>query len=172
METRHGVSLKDAEAQLRSRYTRIARQAAEMTDERLCDLFLNALAACYDPHTGYVRPSEIIAYTTSIVPPSTLGLGLRESRGEFVITSMHASLYDPAAVRDLIGWHLLAIRQIDGPTYDLVEADPLDLSNLIRFGPLGNDSEVILELLNPVTFERKSITWIRQPTRFGQPMPR
>jgi len=161
LEKTHGVSLRDAETQLRSRYARIARQARGMNDERLCELFLNSLAACYDPHTLYLRPSLAASYRTGVIRPYPLGLGCRESRGEFVIVSMHPSLSDPAAARELIGWHLLAIRGMDGPTYDLVEADALDFSNLIRDGALAGDTEVILELMNPVTLERKSMTWVR-----------
>jgi hypothetical protein len=133
-----------------------------MDDERLCDVYLNSLAACYDPHAAYLRPSEVALYETGITgPPYTLGLGFGLSRGEFVITSAPPALSGQAAVHELIGWRLLAIRGIDGPTYDLVERDPLDFAELIQFGPLGRQTQVILELVNPVTFERKSLAWVR-----------
>ncbi len=161
VEKAHGVALKDAEAQLRSRYSRIARQAREMTDERLCEIYLNSLAACYNPHTVYFSPALLAMYNWGIIRPYSLGLGLRESRGELVVASVNPRLSDWATTRKLVGWHLLAVRRVNGPVYDLVEPDPVELSTLIQHGPLENDTEVILELMHPTSFVRKSLTWPR-----------
>ena len=165
IETAHGVPAKDAEAQLGGRYARIARQAHEMTDERLCGAFLDSLAACYGPHCTYYYPALEASFRTGPYRTYSLGLSLRETLGEHIITSVHPSLLHKGEADKLIGWQLLAIRRIDGGTYDLVEIDPLDLRNLINlfgpFGPLEDDTEIILELMNPVTFARQTITWPR-----------
>lgn len=162
IEKVHGVPLKDAQTQLRGRYSRIARQARDMTDERLCELFLDSLAKCFDPHSEYWSPEFVDLFSVRFARPYTLGLYMRETLGEHVIASLHPALSRSVDADKLIGWHVLAIRRIDGPTFDLVEMDPVDLSFLLMFG-LGRDTEVILELISPATLRRRTITWIRFP---------
>jgi carboxyl-terminal processing protease len=163
IEKVHGVAAKDAEAQLCGRYMRIARQAREMNDERLCEVYLDSLAVCFDPHSGYLSPEFVDSFQGGLLRTYTLGLSLRETLGEYVITSVHHALLPPAA-HELVGWHLLAIRRIGGPTYDLVAINHVDLYNLIRLGPFEQDTKVILELMNPTTLARKTVTWVRFPS--------
>jgi hypothetical protein len=56
---------------------------------------------------------------------------------------------------------LLAIRALDGEIFDLIERHPEDLYSLIVSprGPLANDSEVVLELVDPISLKRVSVSW-------------
>ena len=164
VEKVHGVSAEKAEAQLRSRYQRITRDAREMTDERLCEIFVSSLAECYDPHLAYYCPTRLASLNVGLVVPYTLGLSFRRTGGEWAIRSIDPSLSaNPGIESQLIGWHLLAIRRMSGPVYDVVEMPPQSLDHLISScgEPFEKDAEVILELMDPVTFSRQSIRWPR-----------
>ena len=164
LEKVHRVPAAESTAQLRGRYERIARQARDMTDERLCEIYLNALLKLYDPHSAYDGPSFLATRSGGLVRPFTLGIALRPKAGQFVIDWVRESLHN-SAKESILGWHLLAIRRIDGTTIDLVEMHYADAINLIRWtsGPFQRDTSVILELVNPVTYERRSVEWPRFP---------
>lgn len=64
-----------------------------------------------------------------------------------------------AANPQLVGHDLLAIRRLDGTIHDLVEIEPEEWDRVMR--ELKSDTEIILELWNPVTLERSSMSWFR-----------
>jgi carboxyl-terminal processing protease len=167
IEKLHGRQESDVKTQLSGRYQRIARQAREMTDERLCQMFLDSLAAIYEPHSGYISPTFLTSITQLVTFRTyNLGLILRQRAGQFVITSLHPSLRDTTTENELVGWSLIAIRRLNGTTLDLVEMHPDDLHQMIRSpsGSLESDTEIILELQNPVTYERVTMSWNRFPS--------
>jgi len=161
IEKLHEVDLADAAPLLRDRYRRIARQAAEMSDERLCQILLDALGSVYDPHSGFLSPTYISSFESTITLRTFhMGIRLQEHRGEYRIAWVNSSANAPAS---WLGWHLTAIVGADGSVHDLVEMHREDVYDMIRsaLGPLGAVTDVTLELLNPVTFERKTVTWSR-----------
>lgn len=167
VEKAHGTALSDARKWLGGRYRRVEQQAREMTDERLCEIYLNALAAVYDPHTAYLSPRQVASFTTIVkMSEFTTGLTFRQRRGRWVISSVRSALADRRTRDRLIGWELLAIQRLDGTMHDVVEMPGYDFGQMIRspWGPLGSDTEVILELQNPATLERRTLTWIRRET--------
>ncbi len=164
IEKVHGREREKVQAQLSGRYQRIATQIREMPDERLCELYLNSLASVFDPHSGYVSPRTLRAYT-QIAPVKTfrLGINFQQRCGRFTIVSIDSSLGPASPQSDLIGWELIGIRRVQGETIDMVEMTFDDLYHLIHWpmGPLETDTEVILELIHPLTFERTSQSWVR-----------
>lgn len=58
-EKANGTPLAGGRSWLNRRYERIARQAREMSNECLCDIFLDSLCAVYDPHSSYLTPTEV-----------------------------------------------------------------------------------------------------------------
>ena len=60
------------------------------------------------------------------------------------------------------------ISRIDGSTFDLVEIPFNDVFRMIMWGTgsIENDGEVVLELFNPVTSERRSLPWTRYVREF------
>jgi len=137
-----------------------------MSDERLCRIYLQALAEVYDPHSAYLSPAEVRMFQTGLVKHYTLGITLRANEGLFQIMSLHPALGRAAMRSQLLGCSLLAIRAKDGSVCDVVEMHPDDFHQLIRspLGPLQSDTQVYLELLNPVTHQRKTIVWNRLAT--------
>jgi carboxyl-terminal processing protease len=166
IEKLHGRKSSAVIAQLMGRYRRIVRQAREMTDERLCQIYLNSLATVFDPHSHYISPSLLTSFNTGMIRTYSLGLGFRIHDGQFVITSLHPSLRGGPAQKKLVGWSLIALQRLDGTILDLVEMHPYDFDRIVRWpgGLLKSDTEIILELLNPVTHERISMSWNRFPS--------
>ncbi len=164
IEKLHGRQRSDVKSQLAGRYQRIEKQARDMTDERLCQVYLDSLASLYDPRSSYLSPTFVSSFNQTITPCTfSLGLDLRKCAGEFEITAVDSSFVNPNMQKKLIGWHLLAICQIDGLQHDLVEMHREDLRDLIHssFGPLQCETEIILELMNPITYERETVSWCR-----------
>ena len=164
IEKLHGRPPADVQSQLAARYRRIARQAHDMTDERLCQIYLDSLGSIYDPHTGYLSPTLIMSLSSTIkLRTYRLGLRFRQRAGRFTITWLHPSLRGLTPQSKLVGWHLIAIRRRDGTTLDVVEMHPDDFWHMIRSasGPLKSDTRIILELINPVTHQRRTVSWNR-----------
>jgi carboxyl-terminal processing protease len=164
IERRHGTDEAETLDWLRGRYRRIALRAGQLTDERLCQVFLDSLATLYDPHCSYDSPTFLRWFESTItIRTFRLGIHVRQRAGSFVIESLAAEYHGSRLFFDLIGWHLLAIRRADGTIFDLVETHPDDYYILVLSpsGPLGSDSEVILELVQPTTGQRMSLTWQR-----------
>ncbi|MEQ8786449.1 MAG: hypothetical protein RIC55_09125 [Pirellulaceae bacterium] len=164
IEERHGRTPAEIRAQLAGRSRRIARQSAEMEEERLCEIYMDALAGVYDPHSGYLSPSSMRRFNiTTSIRTYDVGLRLRQRDGRYRIVGVRPSLNDARTDRQLLGWELLALRRPGGELFDLVQLHSADLGQLIgnASGPLEEDNEIILELLHPVTLERASISWPR-----------
>jgi hypothetical protein len=158
IEKVHGRLLAEVQAQLRGRYERIARQARDLSDAQLCQIYLNSLARLCDPHSTY------FGYGYGFHRP-TYGIGilLREDEGRYLIAGVRSALNNDDS-ESLIGWELTALKRPNGKVIDLVETLPRHKAfEFIRspIGPLETDSRVVLELLNPVTLQRKSVEWPR-----------
>ncbi len=54
IEKLHGRQVAEVQSQLSARYQRISRQALDMNDQRLCEIFLNSLTVNYDRHSSYL----------------------------------------------------------------------------------------------------------------------
>ncbi len=166
IEKLHGRPLDEVQSQLAGRYRRIARQAREMNDERLCQIYLDSLASLYDAHTAYFSPTLLTSFSSWIrIRTYRPGLVFQPRAGRLTITSIDPSLRDRETERRLLTWQLLAVRRVDGTVLDVVEMHPDDFYDMIRWptGPLESDTEILLELFNPVTYERATVSW----SRFG-----
>jgi carboxyl-terminal processing protease len=162
VEKAHGRPADEVRSHLRGRYERIAAQTREMTDERLCQIFVDALAKCLDQHSAYYSPTYSAISSFTFVRHYHLGLMLRHDRGHYLITRIYA----PGPSRDamsLIGWELMAIKRTNGNIVDFVELHPDDAIGTIQSGYLAlkSDKRVVLELVHPTTLQRMSIEWDR-----------
>jgi len=160
IEKVHGRPLAEVQTQLRGRYERIAKQARELTDAQLCEVFLDSLVKLYDAHSAFF--GDAFAYD---FPAYGLGIRLRDNGGFFVISAVGVrSVAATDRTLSFIGWELIAIKRTDGTILDLVETLPRETAfQIIRspIGPLNSDKRVVLELLHPVTLQRKSLEWTR-----------
>lgn len=161
-----GAPAAEVRKRLERRYAGIAQRGRDMTNERLCEIYLNALLKCYDPKSTYFNPEGSALFRYSHIQPRMLGLWLAQRAGRVNITSINPTLHN-SQTEWMIGWQILAIRRLDGTTFDLVEVAPHEVWNLVMWGTgtIENDDEVILHLLHPKTFERRDVQW----TRFKRP---
>jgi len=158
IEKNHGREVDEVRTQLYDRYRRIDRQARELSEVRLCQAYLSALAKLYDPHAAYMSPEERERYEMTIRLRSyTLRLGLRDVEGKLLIGAYPGPYRSPLG--RFKGWELSAVRRVDGPLVDVVEMHSLDVGSIISRcdGPLGDDATAVLELMNPRTLERVTL---------------
>lgn len=164
IETRHGRDRSEVLEQIRQRHRRILNQADSMNDERLCQLWLDALAKSYDPHSAYLTPTSLDAYNQTITFPTfSFGFRLRQKGSRYEIGWPDPAQRFRQSGTEYVGWILLSVNRFSGEVIDLVEMHPNDLERHLRtgFGDLEDDTEVILELMEPVTHERVTTNWLR-----------
>ena len=126
-----------------------------MSDKRLCDMYVDSLAKVCDPHSSY---QLLGAMVFEHIPSCSAGLRFREAHGRILLGEISSPLNE-AEARAVVGWELLAIRRSDGCVYDVVEMPLYEVIDAFQsiFGPLKKDERVILELLDPVTLQRRSV---------------
>ena len=164
IEKLHGRATDETTHQLRARYTRIASHAREMTDERLCTIYLTAIANRYDSRSYIMSESFFSLFTNTVRLYSyTLGLGIQEHDGRHIIQAVSPEVVQNPQDSDLIGWELMAIVSSDGQIHDIVHLHPEDVTEMVFsvFGALSTETQVTLELLHPVTLERRTLSWYR-----------
>lgn len=164
IETSHRRDRSEVLEQIRQRHRRILNQAESMSDERLCQLWLDALAKSYDPHSAYLSPTSLDAYNQTITFPTfSFGFRLRQNRSHYEIGWPDPAQRFRQPGTEYVGWTLLSVNRLSGEVIDLVELHPEDLQRHLRtgFGDLEDDTEVILELMEPVTHERVTTNWLR-----------
>ena len=166
IEKVHGRPLPEVVDQLRERYRRVSRQTVQMTEEQLISTYIDSLCNCFDHRCAYLGPTLLESYTGSSMLRDThrsLGLYLRQQAGRLVIADVHNALRGSARRSELTGMALIGIRRVGGKLIDLVEMPIRDGVGIIQSieGPLQSDTEVILELLDPVTLKRTTMTWPR-----------
>ena len=164
VELQHGREWNEIRLQLRDRYDRIERQARDLTDERLCTIYLNSLLACVDPDSAYLSRTYLETFSQSIAFSTfTLAVRLRPDAGKWLIAGFSPEFMRVEHHLDLVGWELLAVRDSNGHPHDVVEMHAEDLHQLVYpgFGSLESDSQVELELLHPDTFKRRTVPWVR-----------
>ena len=166
-ERANGSATREAVEFLHSRYAQIQHQYRHLDNEGVCQIYADALATSFDPHSTYLSKSELALFTTGLVPNYTIGLDLVRRRGEYFISGVSPQFSNYAASESLNGWCLIAIRRIDGTTHHLTEVLRPQLLRLLLSptGPLKRDEEIIIELYNPVTHQRVSRTWPRLQVR-------
>jgi carboxyl-terminal processing protease len=158
IEKLHGRDAKDVRDQLTGRYRRIVRQARELSDERLCEAYVDTLAQVFDPHAGFVTPFDRASLEITIrIRRYTLGFGLRSIDGKLIVRGYLAPYR--SHMQRYKGWEVLALRRVDGPTIDVVEMHPGDVGRMISdcVAPFGDEGWAIVEVLNPRTLERRTL---------------
>lgn len=167
IEKQHGRELSEVKTQLASRYDRLRRQAAEIDDEQWSAKYIQALLSAYEPQAWYFSETEVRRYDIGGMKLREFNLNIRyRIAGEkflLVVMPGHSLRWN----QKLVGQQLLAIRRTNGEIFDLVGLPENELWHLIRRldGPLAMDTEVILELLDPVTLERMSVKCSRYEHR-------
>ena len=149
-------------AALTRRYTRLAQTMRKLTSDEVLEVYLNALAHVYDPHSDYLGRAQMDDFSIAM-NLSLLGIGAT-LRAE----DSYCKIFDlvpggPAARSGLLkpGDRIVAVGQGDQKPVDIVELPLPDAVKLIR-GPKG--TRVCLTLIPagaPDGSARKTVTLVR-----------
>jgi carboxyl-terminal processing protease len=155
----------DIVATLTRRYTRLSQTMKKLTPEEVLDVYLNALAHVYDPHSDYLGHDQMDDFSIAM-NLSLFGIGatLRADDGYCKIYELVPG--GPAARSGLLkpGDRIVAVAQGDQKPVDIVEMPLSDAVNLIR-GPKG--TRVNLTFIPAAAGEsmRKNITLVRDEVK-------
>jgi carboxyl-terminal processing protease len=138
----------DIAAALTRRHQQRLRTTDAMAESEVVDVYLNALAHVYDPHSDYLGPEALqsmsIAMNLSLVG---VGASLSNEDGFCVVRELLPG--GPAAKSGVVkpGDRIVAVGQGSAPAVDITDLPPGRVVELIR-GPKG--TVVALTLLPPV----------------------
>jgi carboxyl-terminal processing protease len=143
------------------RYQRILKTFNEWDSENVLEIYLNALAHVYDPHSDYMGKSVLENFAIQM-NLSLFGIGA-ELRSEDGVCKINRLMPGPAerSKKVKVGDKIVAVAQSNAPPVDIVDMPLTKAVNLIR-GPKG--SEVRLTIAPADAGEsgtRKVVTIIR-----------
>ena len=151
---------------LTGRYARLLQTMTKLTPEEVLDVYLNALAHVYDPHSDYFGPAQRDDFSIAM-NLSLFGVGatLRAEEGYAKITELVPGA--PAARSGLLkpGDRIVAVGQADQKPVDIVDMPLSDAVKLIR-GPKG--TRVRLTVIPAAAADesvRKTITLVRDEVK-------
>jgi carboxyl-terminal processing protease len=145
-----------------ARYKRLLRSWGELDSEEVLQVYLNALAQAYDPHSDYMGKSQLDNFAISM-KLSLFGIGalLRSEDGFCKIESLMAG--GPAAASKKLkpNDRIIAVQQKDADPVDVVDMKLNKVVEMIR-GP--KNTEVTLTVIPadaPDPSARKIVTLVR-----------
>ena len=146
---------------LARRYQRILKTFNEWDSENVLEIYLNALAHVYDPHSDYMGKSVLENFAIQM-NLSLFGIGA-ELRSEDGVCKINRLMPGPAerSKKIKVGDKIVAVAQSNAPPVDIVDMPLTKAVNLIR-GPKG--SEVRLSIVPADASDsgtRKIVTIIR-----------
>jgi carboxyl-terminal processing protease len=153
---------------LTGRYTRLLQTMRKLTPEEVLEVYLNALAHVYDPHSDYMGPAQMDDFSIGM-NLSLIGIGatLRGEDGYCKISELVPG--GPAARSGLLksGDRIVAVGEADQKPVDIVDMPLSDAVKLIR-GPKG--TRVRLTLIPASTADesaRKTIMLVRDEVKLA-----
>jgi carboxyl-terminal processing protease len=156
---------------IRKRYRRLLRTMKEFDTEEILSAYLGALARAYDPHSGYMGPTEVENFEITNVRLSLTGIGASLSRNDDGYTEIvrliaggPADLSKQLKPKDRI----IAVAQGDGEWVDVIDEKLAKVVQMIR-GPKG--TEVRLRIIPGDAAdgsERKEVRLIRDEVKLEE----
>jgi carboxyl-terminal processing protease len=148
------------------RYSRLTQTMEKLTSEDVLDIYLNALAHVYDPHSDYFGHEQMDDFSIAL-NLSLVGIGstLHSDNGYCIISDLVPG--GPAARSGLLkpGDRIVAVGQGDEKLVDIVDMPLPDAVKLIR-GPKGTAVRLVL-IPDGATdaSPRKTITLVRDEVK-------
>jgi carboxyl-terminal processing protease len=153
------VEPAEATKRLHKRYDTIKRTAHDTEDGEILEIYLSALAHCFDPHSSYMSPNTLDDFNIQMrLSLEGIGAALRSEDG---YTTVAQVVPGGAAEKDgrlKVGDKITAVKQADGDWVDIIEMKLTKVVRLIR-GPEG--TTVNLRVVNP-TGGTSELALIRQ----------
>ena len=131
------VEPAEAVKRLHKRYDTIKRTAHDTEDVEILEMYLSALAHCFDPHSAYMSPNTLDDFNIQMrLSLEGIGAALRSEDGYTTVAQIVAGGAAEKDGRLKVGDKITAVRQADGDWVDIVEMKLSKVVRLIR-GPGG-----------------------------------
>lgn len=148
-----------AVAQLHKRYDTLKKSFHDMESGEVLEMYLSALAHCFDPHSSYMSPQTLEDFQIQMrLSLEGIGAALKSVDGYTVVNDIVAGGAAEKDGRLKVGDKIVAVGQEEGDFVDVVEMKLTRVVRLIR-GPGG--TKVRLKVVN-ATGEPGEILLVRQ----------
>lgn len=153
------TEIEDAKTRLHKRYDTLRRTARDTEDSEILEMYLSAMAHCFDPHSSYMSPNTLDDFNIQMrLSLEGIGAALRSEDG---MTTVAQIVVGGAAEKDgrlKVGDKITAVRQIDGDWVDIIE---MKLSKVVRLIRGKEGTTVNLRVIS-ATGETNELALVRQ----------
>jgi carboxyl-terminal processing protease len=137
---------EESAKRLHKRYDTLKKTAHDTEEVEVLEMYLSALAHCFDPHSSYMSPQSVEEFNI-IMRLSLEGIGaaLRSEDGQTTVASLVPGGAAEQDGRLKVGDKIIAVAQEDADWVDIIE---MKLSRVVRMirGPGG--TKVRLRIIN------------------------
>lgn len=129
--------LDEARTQLHKRYKNIAQTMQQTEPSEQLEMYLSALAHCFDPHSSYMSPQTLEDFQIAMrLQLQGIGAALRWEDGYTIVAEVVKGGAAEADGRLKVGDKIIGVDPGDGEMHDVVE---MKLSKVVRYirGPKG-----------------------------------
>lgn len=127
------VEIAEARKRLHKRYETLKRNAHDMDDNEILEMYLSSVAHCFDPHSSYMSPQTVEDFQIQMrLSLQGIGAALRSEDG---VTTVASIVPGGAADKDgrlKVGDKIVGVGQEDGDFQDVIEMKLNRVVRLIR----------------------------------------
>lgn len=127
------VAIDEARKRLHKRYETLKRNAHDVDDSEILEMFLSSVAHCFDPHSSYMSPQSVEDFQIQMrLSLQGIGAALRSEDG---VTTVASIVPGGAAEKDgrlKVGDKIVGVGQEDGDFQDVIEMKLNRVVRLIR----------------------------------------
>ncbi len=153
------VEPAEAITRLHKRYDTVKRTAHDTEDFEVLEMYLSAMAHCFDPHSSYMSPNTLDDFNIQMrLSLEGIGAALRSEDGMTTVAQVVAGGAAEKDGRLKVGDKITAVRQEDGDWVDIIE---MKLSKVVRLIRGDGGTTVYLRVLKD-TGESSEIALVRQ----------
>ena len=139
------VASDEARKRLHKRYETLKRNAHDMDENEILEMFLSSVAHCFDPHSSYMSPSTVEDFQIQMrLSLQGIGAALRSEDG---VTTVASIVPGGAADKDgrlKVGDKIVGVGQEDGDFQDVIE---MKLNRVVRLIRGERGTKVRLKIL-------------------------
>lgn len=150
------VAPEEARKRLHKRYETMKRNAHDMEDNEVLEMFLSSMAHCFDPHSSYMSPQTVEDFQITMrLSLEGIGAALKSEDG---ITTVASIVPGGAAEKDKrlkVGDKIVGVGQEDGDFQDVIE---MKLNKVVRLIRGERGSKVRLKVLRDGQTEMIELT--------------
>ncbi|MEX0728742.1 MAG: carboxy terminal-processing peptidase [Planctomycetaceae bacterium] len=124
------VTDEEARKRLHTRYRMLSQTMKQTEDFEKLEMYLNAMAHCFDPHSSYMSPQTLEDFKISMnLQLDGIGAALRSEDGMTIVADIVPGGAAAGDGRLQVGDKIVAVGQAEGELIDIVE---MKLSKVVR----------------------------------------